>query len=150
VLGTTLRGGNSSGVAVSVGVGRGDGQTLLAIWPLFLTLLHWKYLFVLCHALYAPMRVLRLADQKVPAMDKLYFYVLQTDSMLPKWLGELDGCANSFLTTSTITRMGSVAMAGKSESEKKSNNDSDEEEGVESGEDSDDDNDGTANVDVVK
>ena len=98
----------------------------------------------------APMRVLRLADQKVPAMDKLYFYVLQTDSMLPKWLGELDGCANSFLTTSTITRMGSVAMAGESESENKSNNDSDEEEGVESGEDSDDDNDGTANVDVVK
>jgi len=36
VLGTTLR-GDSSGVAVTVGVGRGDGQVLLAIWPLFLT-----------------------------------------------------------------------------------------------------------------
>jgi hypothetical protein len=87
-------------------------------------------------------------------MDKLYFYVLQTDSMLPKWLGELDGCANSFLTTSTITRMGSVAMVGESESESenKSDDDSDEEDGVDSGEDSDDesDNDGTANVDEVK
>jgi len=40
VLGTTLRDGESSGVAVTVGGGRGDGQTLLAIWPLFLTLLH--------------------------------------------------------------------------------------------------------------
>jgi hypothetical protein len=98
------------------------------------------------------MRVLCLADQKVPAMDKLYFYVLQTDLMLPKWLGELDGCANSFLTTSTITRMGSVAMVGESESENKSDDDSDEEDGVDSGEDSDDesDNDGTANVDEVK
>ena len=106
-----------------------------------------------CHALYAaPMCVLRLADQKVPAMDKLYFCMLQMDSMLPKWLGELDGCANSFLTTSTITRMGSVATAGESESENESDNDSDEEEGVDSGEDSDDDsdNDGTTNVDVVK
>jgi hypothetical protein len=32
----------------------------------------WKYLFVMCRALYAPMCVLRLADQKTPAMDKLY------------------------------------------------------------------------------
>jgi hypothetical protein len=39
VLGTTLRDGNRSGVAVTVGVGRGDGQMLLAIWPLILTLL---------------------------------------------------------------------------------------------------------------
>ena len=31
----------------------------------------WKYLF-LCRALYAPMRVLQLADQNTPAMDILY------------------------------------------------------------------------------
>ncbi len=42
----------------------------------------WKYLFLMCRALYAPMRVLCLADQKKPAMDKLYYYVLQTDCML--------------------------------------------------------------------
>ena len=46
----------------------------------------WKYLFVMCRALYAPMRILRLADQKTPAMDKLYYYVLQTDKQLPKWM----------------------------------------------------------------
>jgi hypothetical protein len=39
----------------------------------------WKLVFVMCCALYAQMRVLHLADQKTPAMDKLNYYVLQTD-----------------------------------------------------------------------
>jgi hypothetical protein len=39
----------------------------------------WKWTFVMCRALYAPMRVLCLADQKSAAMDKLNYYVLQTD-----------------------------------------------------------------------
>ncbi len=39
----------------------------------------WKWAFVMCRALYAPMQVLYLADQKSPAMDKLFFYVLQAD-----------------------------------------------------------------------
>lgn len=39
VLRTTLRDVDSSGVAVTFGGGRGDGQMLLAIWWLFLTLL---------------------------------------------------------------------------------------------------------------
>jgi hypothetical protein len=30
----------------------------------------WLYLFVMCHALYAPMHVLHLADQQVPGMEK--------------------------------------------------------------------------------
>ena len=46
----------------------------------------WMYLFLMCRVLYAPMRVLRLADQQTASMDKLYFYVLQTDRMLIKWL----------------------------------------------------------------
>ena len=46
----------------------------------------WMYLFLMCHVLYAPIRVLRLADQETVSMDKLYFYVLQTDRMLIKWL----------------------------------------------------------------
>jgi hypothetical protein len=46
----------------------------------------WKYQFVMCCTLYAPMHILQLADQKTPAMDKLYYYVLQADRMLPKWL----------------------------------------------------------------
>jgi hypothetical protein len=41
----------------------------------------WKYLFVMCQALYTPMCVLHLANQKTPAMDKLNYYVLQADCM---------------------------------------------------------------------
>jgi hypothetical protein len=39
----------------------------------------WMYLFLMCH-------VLRLADQQTASIDKLYFYILQTDWMLIKWL----------------------------------------------------------------
>jgi hypothetical protein len=45
----------------------------------------WLYLFVMCRALYAPMRVLRLSDQQVPGMEKLYYCVLQTHRMLLRW-----------------------------------------------------------------
>jgi len=34
----------------------------------------WVYLFLMCHALYPQLRILRLADQKVAAMDKLLFF----------------------------------------------------------------------------
>jgi hypothetical protein len=36
------------------------------------------------------MRVLRLADQQVPGMEKLYYYVLQTDRMLLRWLPDAE------------------------------------------------------------
>jgi hypothetical protein len=50
----------------------------------------WLYLFVMCRALYSPMRGLRLADQQVPGMEKLYYYVLQTDRMLLRWLPDAE------------------------------------------------------------
>jgi hypothetical protein len=50
----------------------------------------WLYLFVMCCALYAPMRVLHLADQQVPGMEKLYYYVLQIDRMLLRWLPDAE------------------------------------------------------------
>ena len=46
----------------------------------------WKYLFTLCRSLYAPMRILQLADQKIPMMDKLHYYVCQTDKLLAKYV----------------------------------------------------------------
>jgi hypothetical protein len=42
--------------------------------------------FSMCRALYVPMRVLRLADQKVAAMDKVHFYVCQTDANMSYYL----------------------------------------------------------------
>ena len=86
----------------------------------------WSYIFVLCRALYAPMRVLRLADQKTPAMDKLYFYTLQTDIMLPKYLGELEKQSNYFLTATTARVICNVQSAGDSSG---SDNDEDDEDG---------------------
>ncbi len=46
----------------------------------------WKYVFTLWHSLYAPMRILQLADHKIPAMDKLHYYVCQTNQSLVKYV----------------------------------------------------------------
>jgi hypothetical protein len=84
----------------------------------------WSYVFVLCRTLYAPMQVLCLADQKTPAMDKLYFYTLQTDIMLPKYLSELEKQSNNFLSTTMARVMGNIQSAGDSSG---SHNDEDDE-----------------------
>ena len=34
----------------------------------------WRYLFVMCQDMYAPMRVIFLADHKTPAMEKLFYF----------------------------------------------------------------------------
>jgi hypothetical protein len=65
----------------------------------------WKYLFVMCHVLYAPMRVLRLADQQSPAMDKLYYYIFQTDRMLLKYLPSAEIKARLLFEDSTLNSM---------------------------------------------
>ena len=72
----------------------------------------WKLLFVMGRALYAPMGLLRLADQKTPAMDKLYFYVLQTDRMLPKYLQDAEDRTTVFLTKQTMSAMIAPSTAG--------------------------------------
>ena len=48
----------------------------------------WMYIFTMRREFYAPMRILRLANQKVAAMDKLYFYILKDEHMLTKYLAE--------------------------------------------------------------
>ena len=66
----------------------------------------------MCRALYVPMRVLCIADQKTPTMDKLYYSVLQTDQMLPKCLGNAKERTTMFLTDSTISVMDRLSTAG--------------------------------------
>jgi hypothetical protein len=75
----------------------------------------WKWEFVMCRALYAPMQVLCLADQKTPAMDKLFFYVLQTDRMLPKYVSGAEECAQGLLTALTLAVMDGEMPAGLSD-----------------------------------
>ncbi len=45
-------------------------------------------------------------------MDKLYFYVLQTDWMLPTFLQGAEECATLFLTNETMTAMDRPSTAG--------------------------------------
>ena len=53
-----------------------------------------QYLFVMCHALYVPMCLLCLANQKVPSMYTLYFFILQSERMTKKWIGDAEGKNN--------------------------------------------------------
>ena len=50
----------------------------------------WEHIFVFCRAMYAPMRLLRLADMKTPCMSKLYYYVMQTEIMLQKYVKQAE------------------------------------------------------------
>ena len=65
----------------------------------------WMYLFLMCRVLYAPMRVLRLADQQTASMDKLYFYVLQTDRMLMKWLPDCEKKSTELLRDTSLSQV---------------------------------------------
>ncbi len=75
----------------------------------------WKWAFVMCRALYAPMQVLCLAYQKTPAMDKLFFYVLQTGQMLPKYVSGAEEHAQGLLTAPMLAVMDSEMSAGLSD-----------------------------------
>jgi hypothetical protein len=88
----------------------------------------WKYLFVMCRVLNAPMCVLRLADQKTPAMDKLYYYVLQADRMLPKWLTDAEEHGKHLMSSAIWRAMQSSRLCSESDSELSGTDDSDDSE----------------------
>lgn len=50
----------------------------------------WTLLFIMCRVVYPQMRILRLADQKVPAMDKLAYFIYQAERLTPKFLAEAE------------------------------------------------------------
>ena len=58
----------------------------------------WTCLYLMCRALCAPMRVLRLADQKVAAMDKLHYFLCQANVMLPRYLQEAEHHSTNLLS----------------------------------------------------
>ncbi len=61
------------------------------------------------------MQVLCLADQKSPAMDKLHYYVLQTNRMLVMYITEAEEHGTGLLTARTIRAMDSLTSAGLSD-----------------------------------
>jgi hypothetical protein len=95
----------------------------------------WLYLFVMCCALYAPMSVLRLADQQVPGMEKLYYYILQTDRMLLRWLPDAEIRVLALRRNGTYNAITNTDEYVFDEEAADSSGNDDE------GEDSDDDND---------
>ena len=62
----------------------------------------WEYLFKMCRAVYPLMRILRLGDRKIPGYDKLLFYVLQADRLMPKFLGDADEYRQQHITEEII------------------------------------------------
>jgi hypothetical protein len=65
----------------------------------------------MCHALYSPMQVLCLVDQKSPSMDKLNYFVLQTDQMLAMYCKDAEESSVGLLTAPTIRTMDCLPSA---------------------------------------
>ena len=68
----------------------------------------WNYLFTMCCSLHAPMRVLHLADQKIPVMDKLHYYVCRTDTNLSKYIKKATSDATYCKDTRILSLMSVV------------------------------------------
>ena len=105
----------------------------LKMWTGFTALLQkdelWKFIFAICRATYACMRVLCLADMKVPAMGKLYFYVLQADAMLKEHLPLVES-----LALRVCTLEGLMALLGEDSILEGEEEDESEDESHDSGE----------------
>jgi hypothetical protein len=97
----------------------------------------WTYLFSMCRALYSAMRILRLADQKTPSMDKLHYYVCCTDVNLSKYIERAETDAKLPRDDRTLTLMNACSV----------NIDSGDDDEEDSLGDKDDDNDGDGNND---
>ncbi len=63
------------------------------------------------------MPVLRLADPKLAAMDKLYYYILQTDRMLQKYITDAEEQADVLLAQNTWKAMETTQPTGTSDDE---------------------------------
>ena len=86
----------------------------------------WQYLFAMSRALYAPMRVLRLADQQTPAMGLLNFIVNQTDCVLTKYLKEASEASDILLAgpmATVLSSKGAYSVDNDSNGEDKDNDD---------------------------
>jgi hypothetical protein len=67
----------------------------------------WVWLFLMTRGVYAMMRILRLADQKTAAMDKLFFYIKQADRVAPLYLAQAETYRNK-LTINVLSVMSST------------------------------------------
>ena len=88
----------------------------------------WKHLFLMSRALYAIMRVLRLADMKTPGMDKLEFFVRQADRILPLYLNQAEEQGNGLLSDAIVSILEATDDAASGELGDDSDSEDEEEE----------------------
>ena len=98
--------------------------------------------------MYAPMRVLRLADQQVPGMEKLYYYILQTDWMLLKWLPDAEARISSLRRDGTYNTITNTEVYQFDEVAADSDGDDEEEDDVDRESDEESDADDSVSFDV--
>jgi len=91
---------------------------------------------------YPILRVLRLSDQKVAAMDKLYFYVRQADANLTKWVDQVDKTLTKLATADFIKLVGGKDLMKKYELSSLSDSESDADDDSSSDEEEDSDGEG--------
>ena len=106
----------------------------------------WVYLFLMCRPLYPPMRVLRLADQKTAAMDKLHFFVCQANTIMPRYLAEAEHHATHLLTDGIKEVLADKTDLASVEVDNEEDDDSNNSGAEES---SEEDDDGMEDVDTV-
>ena len=78
-------------------------------------------------ALHSPMHVLCLADQKIPAMDKLHFHVCQTDTNSSKYLHQASTDAQLCTNTRILSLMSTCEKGIDNDIDDNKNQSSDDE-----------------------
>ena len=73
------------------------------------------------------MCILQLADQKTLAIDKLYYYVLQADRMLPKWLKDAEEHSKHLMSSNVWRAIKSAGLDSASELSETDDSDNDSE-----------------------
>ena len=89
------------------------------------------YLFVMCRAMYVPMRILRLADQKIATMDKLHYYVRKAEKILTVYLAEAETLATTLMSENTKAVMKTTVDGEILEAESKEEIDSEDDDEIE-------------------
>ena len=87
---------------------------------------YWRSLFLLLKTVFPVLRVLRLADQQSPAMDKLHYCVRRTDVLLSENTTELNQIATDAKMTSMSSRLHTFVTTHEGESDGESTNASNE------------------------
>ena len=83
-------------------------------------------MYLLCFVHYMLQYAYFDADQKTPGMDKLFYYVLQADRMLPKWLTDAEEHSKHLMSSSIWRAMETPRLGSESDIEDNVTDDSED------------------------